>query len=117
MTYLFLMRQSPYGGTLARESLDMALATAAFDQNVQLIFMGDGVYQLIKEQQSEIKHRKNMSKTLSALSLYDINEIYADENSVNIRGLKPNELFSDTKFISSETIKKLLQQADKVMSL
>ena len=117
MTYLFLLRQSPYGSTLAREALDMALATAAFDQKVQLVFLNDGVYQLIENQQAEIKQRKNISKTLDALSLYEIDEIYADTSSIKDRGLETSQLANGIQTINSQQISTLIEQADAVMSL
>lgn len=46
MNCLFILRQSPYHGSLAREALDMALAFAAFDENVQLLFLDDGVFSI-----------------------------------------------------------------------
>lgn len=117
MRYLFLLRQSPYGSTLAREALDMALATAAFDQHVQLAFINDGVYQLMNEQKSDIKQRKNISKTLEALNLYDINEIYADAESIKDRGLDGANLFQQAQIVDTQTIKQLIQQADTVITL
>ena len=117
MRYLFLLRQTPYGSTLAREALDMALATAAFDQQVQLLFINDGVYQLINEQNSVTKKRKNISKTLAALELYDINEVYADASSIKERGININELFAPLKAIDKSAINTLIQQADIVINL
>jgi tRNA 2-thiouridine synthesizing protein C len=117
MRYLFLLRQTPYGSTLAREALDMALATAAFDQQVQLLFINDGVYQLINEQNSVIKQRKNISKTLAALELYDINEVYADISSINDRGLNMNDLFATVNVIDKSAMHTLIQQADIVINL
>ncbi len=117
MRYLFLLRQTPYGSTLAREALDMALATAAFDQHVQLAFINDGVYQLMNDQKSEIKQRKNISKTLAALSLYDINDIYADAESIKERGLDSANLFQQAQIVDTQTIKQLIQKADTVITL
>lgn len=117
MTYLFLLRQSPYGSTLAREALDMALATAAFDQKVQLVFLNDGVYQLLQDQQAELKQRKNISKTLLALELYEIEEVYADEQSIKERGLHTYQLAENIRYLNNEQISILIKQADAVMSL
>lgn len=117
MRYLFLLRHSPYGSTLAREALDMALACAAFDQQVQLVFINDGVFQLLQGQQTAAKHCRNIGKTLEALPLYDITEIYADARSVDERGLQHHELFAAASIVGSDTIKQLLSQADKVITL
>ena len=39
-TVLIVLRHSPYGSGLAKAALDTALATAAFDQAVDLLFIG-----------------------------------------------------------------------------
>jgi len=48
---LFVMTQAPYGNSLAKESLDALLASGVFEQEVSALFTGDGVWQLIKDQQ------------------------------------------------------------------
>ena len=39
---LVIIRHSPYGSSLGRAALDTALAMAAFEQPVDILFMGDG---------------------------------------------------------------------------
>jgi tRNA 2-thiouridine synthesizing protein C len=117
MRYLFLLRHSPYGSSMAREALDMALACAAFDQEVQLVFINDGVYQLLQHQQGQLKQKKNIAKTLDALSLYDINAIYADENSITCRHINKNNVFPAASIINQEHINRLITEADIVISL
>lgn len=75
---LVLVRYPPYGNSLARVSLDVALAAAAFDQEVSLLFLGDGVLQLLPEQDSRALGMKNQGRTLASLPLYDIDRVYAD---------------------------------------
>ena len=75
---LLLIRHSPYGSSLARASLDVALAAAAFDQPVSLLFTGDGVLQLLPDQDSEALGIKNPGRLLASLPLYDIEQVYVD---------------------------------------
>lgn len=117
MTYLFLLSRSPYGSTLAREALDMALAAAAFEQNVQLAFIGDGVFQLLAEQQADIKQRKNIAKTLPVLGLYDIDDIYVDQDALQTRGLITEDILPQAKPLNMQQLQQLISQADTVMSL
>lgn len=117
MRYLFLLRQSPYATPLAREALDMALAFAAFDQHIQLVFLGDGVYQLVKGQDTQNLGIKNIGKTLDALAMYDINDVYVCQTSLAGRGLNPQDLSIDAKEISAADIAKLIEHADKVVNL
>ena len=59
---LLLIRHSPYGSSLARASIDVALAAAAFDQAVSLLFVGDGVLQLLPEQRTEQQGVQNQER-------------------------------------------------------
>ena len=47
---MYLNRKSPYGTVYALESLEVVLIGAAFEQDVSMVFVDDGVYQLKKAQ-------------------------------------------------------------------
>lgn len=51
--FLYVNRKAPYGTIYALESLEVVLIGAAFEQDVQLAFLDDGVYQLTKGQATE----------------------------------------------------------------
>lgn len=117
MKYLYLLRQAPYQSALAREALDMVLATAAFDQHVQLLFIHDGVFQLQDNQQANLLAHKNIEKTLQAFALYDIEDIYYCTSSIEQRGLDPQHIYQAAQAIDLAACQALIQQADKVISL
>ena len=48
--FMYINRKAPYGTVYAWESLEVVLIGAAFDQEVSLAFVDDGVYQLMKGQ-------------------------------------------------------------------
>jgi tRNA 2-thiouridine synthesizing protein C len=75
---LLIIRHSPYGGSLARASIDTVLAAAAFDQKICVLFSGDGVLQLVPDQASESLGTRSMGRLLSSLPLYDVAEVYVD---------------------------------------
>ena len=79
---LIVLRHSPYGSSLAGTSLDVALASAAFEQPVDLLFLGDGVLQLQPGQDSEEPGVRNKGKLLASLPLYGIERVYADADAV-----------------------------------
>jgi sulfur relay protein TusC/DsrF len=60
---MYLNRKAPYGTIYAWESLEVVLIGAAFDQDVSLAFVDDGVYQLIKGQDTAGIGMKNFSPT------------------------------------------------------
>ena len=90
--FMYVNRKAPYGTIYALESLEVVLIAAAFDQQVSLVFMDDGVYQLMKSQDTDDIEMKNFSPTYSALGDYDIKTIYVDKESLTERGLSPDNL-------------------------
>lgn len=90
--FMYLNRKAPYGTVYALESLEVVLIGAAFDQDVSLAFIGDGVYQLKKDQQTEGIGQKNFSPTYAALGDYDIRKIYVEKESLEERGLGLDDL-------------------------
>jgi tRNA 2-thiouridine synthesizing protein C len=83
---------APYGTIYALESLEVVLIGAAFEQDVSLAFIGDGVYQLTKGQDTQGIGMKNFSPTYAALGDYDVNKIYVEKESLEERGLTLDDL-------------------------
>jgi tRNA 2-thiouridine synthesizing protein C len=91
-SFVFINRKVPYGTIYALEALEVVLIAAAFEQQVTLIFMDDGVYQLTQNQNPTNIGMKNFSKTFGALGDYDIGQIFVDYESLNLRGLNADDL-------------------------
>ena len=89
---MFVNRKAPYGTIYALESLEVVLISAAFEQEVSLVFMDDGVYQLTKGQNTDGIGMKNFSPTYAALGDYEINKIYVEKESLEERGLTLDDL-------------------------
>jgi len=90
--FLYLNRKAPYGTVYALESLEVVLIAAAFEQDVSLAFIDDGVYQIIKGQDTTGIGMKNFSPTFNALGDYDINKLYVEKESLDERGLTADDL-------------------------
>ena len=89
---MYVNRRAPYGTIYAWESLEVVLIGAAFDQDVSLAFIDDGVYQLTKGQNTEGAGMKNFSATYSALGDYEVTKIYVEQESLEERGLTLDDL-------------------------
>jgi len=114
---LFISRHAPYGSSLAKDALDAILAASAYDQQLSLLFMDDGVFQLLKNQASNEIAQKSFAAILPALSLYEINAVYVHEESLKKRQLTLNELVLDSvQLIDSPAISSLLAQQDQLLS-
>lgn len=114
---LLISRHAPYGSSTAREAIDVALAASVYDQNISYLFMDDGVFQVLKNQQSQEIDQKNISATLKALPLYGIEHIYVHEESLLERGIIADELiFDDAQILNNQDVAKLLNDQDQLMS-
>lgn len=114
--FMFVNRKAPYGTIYALESLEVVLITAAFDQDVSLVFADDGVYQLKKGQQTKGIEIKNFSPTYRALEGYDIEKLYVEKESMEARGLTEDDLLVDVTVLSSAEMGALMDQQDVVLS-
>lgn len=89
---MYVNRKAPYGTIYALESLEVVLIGAAFDQQVSLAFVDDGVYQLARNQSTDGIGMKNFSPTYAALGDYDVRHIYVERESLDARGLTVEDL-------------------------
>ena len=94
--FLYVNRKAPYGTIYALESLEVVLIGAAFDQDVSLAFLDDGVFQLIKGQDSANLGVKNFSPTFRALGDFDVTKLYVEKESLEERGLSQEDLLDIT---------------------
>ena len=114
--FMFVNRKAPYGTVYALEALEVVLISAAFDQDVSMVFVDDGVYELVKGQNTKAIGMKNFSPTYRALEGYDIEKLYVDEESLKARGLTTESLLVPVEVLNSAQIGELMDQQDVVIS-
>ena len=90
--FLYVNRKAPYGTIYALESLEVVLIGAAFEQDVSLAFLDDGVFQLTKGQNTDAIGIKNFSPTFRALGDYEVTQLYVEAESLAERGLSEDDL-------------------------
>ena len=113
---LFVFRHSPYGSSLGREGLEAALAAGAFDRYMAILFLEDAVWQLKKDQRTTNAQYKNHQKMTSALPMFGIDELYADQSSLHARALCSDDLFLEVKVLDNAAISSLISNAKTVLS-
>ena len=94
--FLYVNRKAPYGTIYALESLEVVLIGAAFEQDVSLAFLDDGVYQLVQGQDTGSIGMKNFSPTYRALGDYEVTKLYVERESLEERGLSADDLMEIT---------------------
>ena len=90
--FLYINRKAPYGTIYALESLEVVLIGAAFEQEVSLAFLDDGVFQLVEGQDTAGVGMKNFSKTYRALGDFEVRKLYVERESLAERGLSQADL-------------------------
>jgi len=114
--FMFVNRKAPYGTIYALEALEVVLITAAFDQDVSLAFLDDGVYQLKKGQQTKGIETKNFSPAYRALEDYDIEKLYVEKEALEARGLTVEDLLVDVTVLGRAELGALMDEQDVVLS-
>ena len=114
--FLYVNRKAPYGTIYAFESLEVVLIGAAFEQDVSLAFLGDGVYQLAKGQNTKALEVKNFSPTYRALEDYDVTKLYVDEEALKARGLTEADLVVPVEVVSSQRMAEIMEGQDVILS-
>ena len=113
---LIICRQAPWSSVAARETLDLALAGGAFELPISLLFMADGVFQLVVKQQAKMVEQKDLSANLQALPLFGVEEILVMADSLTERGLTSEQLLLPAKLIQQQQLANLLTDYDVVIT-
>ena len=114
--FLYVNRKAPYGTIYALESLEVVLIGAAFEQDVSLAFIGDGVYQLARGQDTKGLEVKNFSPTFRALEDYDVTQLYVEQEALEARGLTEADLVVPVQVVSAGRIAEIMEAQDVILS-
>ncbi|MCX7084161.1 MAG: sulfurtransferase complex subunit TusC [Methylococcales bacterium] len=114
--YLFVLRKSAHSGTSLQETLDVILTTAAFDQQVAILLLDDAVFQLKEDQKVSYSKSKDTCAIFNALALYDVKELYIEEESMLERGINITNLTLSVEIVKRAEVENLYQSFDIIYS-
>lgn len=114
--FMYVNRRAPYGTIYALESLEVVLIAAAFEQDVSLVFMDDGVYQIKKDQDTAAIGVKNFSPTYRALEGYDVEKLYVEKESLEARGLTTDDLVVPVQLVDKNQLADLMEEQEVILS-
>ena len=106
-TLFFIINKGLQGSVCGQEFLDIILMAAAFDQKVVVLFEGDGVNALLKNQQPECLNLKNMMPVLDTLPVYDINDVIVE--------IQKKKITSSSQF--SDLVNKIIDKGAQTLYL
>jgi tRNA 2-thiouridine synthesizing protein C len=128
--FFYVNRKAPYGSVYALESLEVVLIGAAFEQDVSVAFVDDGVFEIVKGQNTDGIGMKNFSPTYTALGDYEVTKLYVEKESLDARGLTVDDLMDlkwedededyaekdSIRVVSSVELAEIMDEQDVVMS-
>jgi tRNA 2-thiouridine synthesizing protein C len=114
--FMYVNRRAPYGTVYALESLEVVLIGAAFDQDVSMVFLDDGIFEIKKGQDTAEIGMKNFSPTYRALEMYDVEKLYVSKESLAERGLTEDDLLVDVEVMPDSQIADLMDEQDVIFT-
>ena len=115
MSTAILHTQPSGGSATGQEALECAFAFSSLEIEVALFFQGDGIWQLMSEQDTALNGFKTHSKAYSALPLYDITAIFVCEDSLQQRGVVASNLIIPVTQLSLRAFSERLNQYQQVL--
>lgn len=118
MRLAFLFRTAPHGNAISREGLDALLAATAFcdEEEIGVFFIDNGVLNLLDGQNPELLLQKDFIRTFKLLDLYDIEQRFVCDDSLDQYNLQTEQLIISTEKIDRTSLINKLSQAEKVFT-
>ncbi len=111
----FVFSSAPHATSRGREGIDAVLATSALCEDISVIFLGEGVAHLIKGQNTKNIGTKDYAPMLKLFELYDIENVYACQRSLQNMGLIGAERYIDVALCSQGEITEIIRTSQKVV--
>lgn len=113
----FVFTSPPHTTSAGREGLDALLAASAFSEDVWVFFVGDGVFQLLPNQQPAQILARDYVATFGVMALYDIEHVYLCADSLRERGLEEvTEWAAACSALSAEQMRAELAHCDVILT-
>lgn len=117
MKNLLIITRHPPARMASREALDLALAAAAFGVPAGMLFIEDGVLQLLGNQDATLLNQKSLSANLQALPLFGVEEILVCERSLRERGMSVEQCELPAQVLDAADLRAVFARFDQVVSL
>lgn len=115
-TVAILNTKPPFSTSCAKDSLDVALIHGSYEIETHLFFQGDGVWQLVNNQNAELINHKDILKTFSAFSFYDLDNVYICHDSLIERNLTLSFHIDDVQVLAKDEFNKKLHQHNVILN-
>lgn len=115
---LYIIMQAPYSNAAGQEALDAILIGAALEQKISVLFLHDGVFQILGGQQVDAREDslKQFTKTYQALADFGVENLYVLSSSLSARGIQTKELIVEPSVLDDSAVSDLISQQYRVFT-
>ncbi len=108
---MFVCRSAPYGNIFEQEAIEAMIMFGAYEQDISVSFIDDGVYSLKKGQDPSLLGKKNFSLTYMILKDdFEINHIYVEKESLEERGLNESDLITEVEVLDRNALREKMDE-------
>ena len=107
---LIMVTSKPFGKIIAAEGWRAAVGMFGMDHESQLLFIGDGVYGLMKDQ--DIMHIRMFKSTFESFD----GRICVSKKSIEERNISPDEIFENVEVLDEEDVAKAFTENEIVVT-
>lgn len=113
---MIVFRSAPYGSIYSYEGLENVVMMAAYEQDLTVLFIDDGVLALKKGMDTSIMGIKDFSPTFKAVEpVYEVEKIYIDRASLESRGLTLDDLIIQPEIIEADKVENIMEEQRNFM--
>jgi tRNA 2-thiouridine synthesizing protein C len=91
------------------------MGIAVFEMDISVVFLDDGVYALVKDQNPDKLDMKPLGDGFPMLSEFGVHRFYVHAESLSERGLTTDDLVMDVEVVDSAQVAQILSTAGKVL--
>ena len=115
-TVAVLMRKPPYGSVYTAEGFRTIMGLGVFEMDISVVFVDDGVYSLVKNQNPEKLDMKPLGDGFPMLADFGVTRFFVHDESLAERGLTGADLVLPVEVVNSAKIARTLEDDGKVLS-
>jgi len=114
-TVAVLMRKAPYGSVYTAEGFRSMMGIGVFEMDINVVFVDDGVYALVKGQDPAKLDMKPLGDGFPMLPDFDVRKFYVHDRSLSERGLTVDDLVMDVEIVDDEGVARVLRSSGIVL--
>ena len=114
-TVAVLMRKAPYGSVYTAEGFRSMMGVGVFEMDINVVFVDDGVYALVKGQDPEGLDMKPLGAGFPMLPDFGVTKFYVHEGSLSERGLTHDDLVMEVESVDDAGVAQVLKSSGIVL--